>query len=95
MEYDYTLNGISIEVVNSCKELGVIFESNFEFKLHVGTIAANDYSLLGFIIRSTKEFRRVDPIIAIYSSLISSKFLFGSVIWTPYKQVNIEKLQSV
>ena len=69
-----------MEAVNNFKDLGVLFVSNFDFKLHLETIVAKAYSLLGFIIRPTKEFRRVDSIIAIYRSLILPKFLFGSVI---------------
>ena len=38
LQYDYTLNGTSMEVVNNFKDLGVIFESNFELKLHLETI---------------------------------------------------------
>ena len=46
-----------MEVVNNFKDLGVIFESNFEFKLHLETIVAKAYSLIRFIIRPTKDFR--------------------------------------
>ena len=95
MQYNYTLNSVSLETDSNFKDLCIIFESNFEFKLNVETIAAKAFSLYGFIIRSTKEFRKNEPVIAIYRSLILSKFLFGSIIWSPYRQVNIHNLESV
>ena len=53
-EFNYALGANVLEEVNSIRDLGIIFESNFEIKLHLQVITSQAYRLLGFIIRSTK-----------------------------------------
>ena len=69
-----------LEEVNSIKDLRIVFESKFEFKLNLETITVQAFRLLGFVSRATKEFRDVESIISIYRSLVLSKLLFELVI---------------
>ena len=94
LEFNYALGAHVLEEVGSIRDFGIIFESNFEFKLHLEAVTSQAYSLLGFIIRSTKKFKNVDSIIAIYRSLVLSKLLFGSVIWSPLNLFNINFLDT-
>ena len=51
--------------------LGVIFESYFDFKKHLYIVVSISFELLGFIKRSTKEFRVINDILNLYKNIVN------------------------
>ena len=51
--------------------------------------------MLGFIKRSSKEFKTVDSIIHLYKTLVRPILIYGSIIWSPYRLYLIKELESV
>ncbi|XP_044577157.1 uncharacterized protein LOC123260210 [Cotesia glomerata] len=96
IQYPYSINGIALNYVSSCRDLGVIFDNNFAFTNHYSTIAASALRTLGFVIRATKNFRNLEAVKMLYSALVRPKLEYASIIWSPtYKKYahSIEKIQ--
>ena len=50
---------------------------------------------LGFIKRSTVDFRSVQSILSLYKSLILPSLTYGSAMWAPYTKNAFAKLESI
>lgn len=95
LSFDYTIHGMFLENVDSIKDLGIIYQSNFEFDMQLRAVTSKAFKLLGFIKRATKEFKSVASIIHLYKTLIRPVLLYGSIIWSPHKLFLIKELESV
>ena len=93
--FDYSISGVFLERVQSIKDLGIIYQTNFEFDIHLRMVTSRAYKLLGFIKRSSKEFKTVDSIIHLYKTLVRPILIYGSIIWSPYRLYLIKELESV
>lgn len=95
LSFNYSINGQILENVCNIKDLGVIHQSNFEFDLHLNATISKAYRSLGFIIRSTKEFKSHESIIHLYKTLVRPIMFYGSIIWSPSKLTHIPILESI
>lgn len=95
LSFQYSINGLFLEKVDNIKDLGVIYQSNFEFDMQVRSVTSRAFKLLGFIKRSTKEFKSTNSIINLYKSLIRPILLYGSIIWSPHVKYLLRELESV
>lgn len=93
--FSYKINDTVLENVVEQKDLGVIFEKNFAFDQHLNATVSRAFNMLGFVIRASKEFKNVYAIIAIYKSLVRSLLTYASIIWSPYYDIHVRKLNSV
>lgn len=91
----YTLNDFELETVSSITDLGVIFNSNLDFRDHYSHIVNKAIKQLGFIKRQTRDFRDVNAIKTLYVSLVRSILEYCSCIWYPYNSVHISKIEGV
>lgn len=95
LNFCYAIDNNVLEKVNVQKDLGVIFESNFTFNQHLNATVSKAFNMLGFVMRSTKEFKNLKAIISIYKSLVRSVLTYASIIWSPHYDVYVSKLNSV
>lgn len=92
--FQYRLFNEDLELVTKMKDLGILFQSNFEFKEHLDIVVSRSLKLLGFIKRSTKEFKNTDTIMYLYKTIIKPVLMYGSIIWSPHYDVDLVKLES-
>lgn len=95
IDFSYTINGIFLERVSSIVDLGVMFDSNLKFDLHLESVTTKARSLLYFIIRATKEFKNPNTFIYLYKTIVLPHLLYCSQIWSPFYDNNIVKLEKV
>ena len=93
--YDYSINDASLSRVDCFKDLGVIFDPKLTFTHHIDNIIAMSYKSLGFLIRSSREFKSPETINSLFYSLVRSRLEYASVIWQPYYQVHIDKIEKI
>jgi hypothetical protein len=74
--------------------LGVTFEENHSFKMHMHEKANKAYSMLG-LIKINFTNLRPDTFLLLYKRIIRSQLDFGNSVWAPYKKVDIEILERV
>lgn len=94
--YDYTVGSELITRRDSMKDLGILFDSKLTFSEHISTICLSASRLLGFVIRSARNFNNINTITTLYYALVRSKLEYASVVWYPfytYQQLSIERIQ--
>ena len=92
---EYSVNGINLERVGLVKDLGVLFYSALTFSPHVEYIVSKSLRTLGFVKRSTAEFRDVTTISYLCKTLISPMITYCAQIWSPFTDTLMKKLESV
>ena len=84
--------------IDTCKEekdLGITFDENLNFDLHINNITKKANQMLG-VIRRTFDFISKNIFSKLYKSLVRSHLEYGNVIWSPYlkrQSIQIERVQ--
>ena len=84
-----------IDRVNSFLDLGVLFSYNLSFKDHINNCIHKANSMLGFLIRFTKDFHDPYTLKVLYVSFIRSHLEYASIIWNPYYNNSSNRIESI
>lgn len=95
ISFSYTIKQTVIERCTSVKDLGIYFDNQYTFTLHMSNIVTEAVKILGFIIRNSTPFTSVDTIKLLYNSFVKSKLEYGSIIWYPIYAYQINLIESV
>lgn len=90
----YLVNGVELKRVHEQKDLGVTFQENYEFDVHLKSVVSKSFKVLGFIIRSSSKFKG-ETIIYLYKTLCLPILLYNSQIWSPHYANHVKLLESV
>lgn len=93
--YDYTLSNSILSRTDCVKDLGVMLDSKMAFTEHVSYICNKASKTLGFIFRIGKHFRQTHCLKVLYCSLVRSSLEFCSVVWAPFYQNGIQRIESI
>lgn len=91
----YSINNVHLESVSSFNDLGVTFNKDLSFKLHIGNIVLKGLRLLGFIKRNTKHINDTKALLCLYNCLVRSTLEYCSVIWSPCYACHISRIEQV
>jgi len=83
----YNINSIDLENIDSIKDLGVMFDSQLNFKSHINDKINKAYSILGIIHRN---FTYLDFLV-IYKSMVRSHLEYANCLWSPHTKQDIAK----
>ena len=89
----YYLCGEPLERVESITDLGVIFSSDFSFSNHIDFLVNKVFRTVGFIKRVSSKFK-ASTVLYLFHSLVLPILTFCSVVWSPYTQCGLAKLES-
>jgi len=87
--HNYIIQGIPLIRCNEIRDLGVIIDSSLSFIPHINHICNRATQMLGFVVRSTRDFTNTDCIKTLYISLVRSILEYCSVVWTPFYDVHM------
>jgi hypothetical protein len=76
---DYNINGQILECVESIDDLGVTFDNELKFNTHIENISRKTYKMLGFLIRTCKDFKNIKTHVFLYESLVKSQLNYCTV----------------
>lgn len=91
----YSINNVGLNTVDEIMDLGVIFDNQFTFANHINYIIPKAYSLLAFIKRNCRDFSDLYTLKLVYTSLVRSKLEYGSLIWSPFYDNHIGRLERI
>lgn len=77
------------------KDLGVLYEPDLSFNIHIDNVKNKACKILGFIKRNSRDFRDPKTIYILYCSLVRPLLEYATTIWAPFYQNRISKLESV
>jgi len=89
----YSINGASIDMVTTKKDLGVIFCSGYNFHTHIESDCCRPFKTLGFVIRTLKNFKLTSSLKTLYCSLVRSLLECASVLWDPYTKTESSHIE--
>ena len=90
----YSLNNEILKHVPNNPYLGVQFSSDLKWHTHINNIIKRASSTLGFLRRNLRNCPQDCRRIA-YLSLVTSTIEYGSVIWDPHSQADIDRLERI
>lgn len=92
--YFYSIHTTILKRVQNNPYLGITFSEDLKWKTHISNITKRANSTLGFLRRNLRhcpESCRKNA----YMALVRSKLEYGSVVWDPYLQGDIDRLERV
>ena len=92
---DYQINGNTLKRNEVVKDLGILLDTKLTFKQHINKICISGHSILGFIKRRAKEFNDLALTKSLYCSLVRSILEYACIVWAPYRQIDIDRIESV
>ncbi|RZC40091.1 hypothetical protein BDFB_011205 [Asbolus verrucosus] len=81
--YNYVLNNAPVPRRTLIKDLGITFDIKLNFNNHVSNLVIFALKMLGFVIRTCKEFTNLSVLKTLYFTFIRSKLEFCTLIWFP------------
>ena len=91
----YFMDSSPIQVVESCKDLGVIVSSDLSWSLQQNSVISKAYRQLGLIRRTFSKFVSVREKKLLYLSLVRSQLTYCSQLWRPQFIKDIAALEKV
>ncbi|KAI5747470.1 hypothetical protein M8J77_014972 [Diaphorina citri] len=91
----YTIDNVTLAIVEVKKDLGVTFVNTLKFKTHIDNIVNTSFRTLAFVMRTLRPISDPDPYLLLFKSLILSKLHYASVVWMPNTQKRKQLLESV
>lgn len=95
IEFRYSIDNVPLTRVVSKRDLGVLIDEKLTFGKHVEYIIAKAYSMLGFVMRSCKDFRDIRALKSVYFAHVRSYLEYASVVWHPYQDTFVNKIESI
>jgi len=94
--FDIPYNGgvVHLEHISSMKDLGIIIDSELNFKEHIGSKVKQAFSMLAIINRNFSNLDKV-TLKLLYKSLVRSLLEYGHSVWNPYRIGLISDLERV
>jgi hypothetical protein len=93
-QYLYSLDGVPLSNVSFISDLGVTFDSNLSFKLHISTIITKALQRVGVFFRGFNS-RRLDFVRKTFITYIRPMLEYNSTVWNPAQKYLIDKIESV
>ena len=90
----YLLDGVPLSNVSFISDLGVTFNSNLSFKLHISTIITKALQRVGVFFRGFNS-RRLDFVRKTFVTYIRPLLKYNSIVWNPAHKYLIDKIESV
>lgn len=95
MSFDYKINNLTLNRVNTVKDLGVLLDAKLSFIPHINSIISKAFRMLGFILRITKDFSDLYTLRLLFYTHVRSTLEYASVIWSPCYAVHVNRIESI
>lgn len=93
--FAYNISKSDLNRVTVQKDLGVIFNSQLSFALHMDFLISKSNAMLGFIFRNSKEFSDPYTLKTLFVSLVRSNLEYCCTIWSPYYNKGSLRLERI
>nr|CAI5825566.1 unnamed protein product [Callosobruchus analis] len=95
LDWSYEIGSELLDRKNVIKDLGIMFDSELSFQLHISETVSSANRMLGFIIRNGKDFQDLTVLKTLYVSYVQSKLEYCSIIWYPIYSIYINAIERV
>lgn len=91
----YILKNCPISVVTEIKDLGIIHDSKLLFDKHIDNIVKKANKMLGFIMRTSSDFRNLKSLKILYCTYVRSQLEYASQVWNPQYEIYKSRIESI
>ena len=95
IDFQYKLNDTYIYPRQEVRDLGVYYDQDFSFHYYIDYCTNKAFRTLGFIMRTTRDFSDANCIVYLFKTLVLPTLTYCSPIWSPYRDNQMKKLESV
>lgn len=92
LKSDYYINLSTLPSLDKVKDLGIFLTPSLSPFDHIVHITSRANALLGFIFRSTRNFKDPQSLVLLYKTLVRPILEYGSVVWSPHQLGHIDLL---
>lgn len=92
--FDYSFDNRAVNRVLDYKYLGVIFTHNMTWSKHIDYVCNKALKKLGYLRRTLSKSPKETKLL-LFKSLIRPIVDYASVVWNPYKQCEINRLEAI
>lgn len=93
--FPYNINGFTLARNSVARDLGVYFDERLTFHAHYDNIVTRCTKLLGFLHRTTRDFKNPYSLLYLYNTLVRSILEYNSSVWSPYYAVHTERIEKI
>lgn len=94
--FDYTLPGAhELARLTSVKDLGVYVDCSLRFHVHIEALVNKAFRALGFVMRTSRNFRHIESILHLYRHLVLPHLEYACTIWSPHYLVHVDAVEAV
>lgn len=93
--FNYLMNNEPLKRVEEVLDLGILMDTKLYYNNHINLIVSKSLKIIGFIYRNSKEFKNVKTILMLYFSFVRSKLEYCALIWSPFYNECINKIEGV
>ena len=94
-QYVYYVENYPLERLRSVKDLGVYYDSEYSFRVHVNNVVLSAGKILGFMLRNCKDFNNISTLTVLYNALVRSRLEYCSLAWFPYYYNQMHQIENV
>lgn len=92
--FNYQINEEILSRPEVISDLGVIFDSDLSFNIHINSTVNRCYKTMGFIIRSGRGFS-TETLMKLFNAYIRSRLEYACPIWSPTYAVHVKELETI
>jgi hypothetical protein len=90
----YYIDGVCIDRVQSYKDLGIVYDGEYKFSLHIDSCVKRSFKLANLILRTTKS-KNPDLLIYLFKVFVRPLIEYNCSIYNPYLLRDIDLLESL
>lgn len=91
----YHIGGEEVERVAEFKDLGLYLDTKLSFKKHFAITYSSAYAMLGFMKRICSNMSNPYALRSVYCAFIRSKLEYACIVWSPFYNVDSNKIESI
>ncbi|KAL0853132.1 hypothetical protein ABMA27_012896 [Loxostege sticticalis] len=95
LTYTYNILDKPLCRKETIRDLGVLFDEQLTFRPHYDQIVKKGNRLLGFIMRTTKDFKKPKSTLCLFYSFVRSVLEYCCPIWSPFYRNHADNLERI
>lgn len=95
LDEGYNLLNTRLKKADDVKDLGVIHDGKLVFDKHIDNIVRKASKALGFIMRTSVDFRSIKTVKILYCAYVRSHLEYASQVWNPQYSTYINRIESI
>ena len=93
--FPYKLNAIDLKRVDRVRDLGIIYDSRLTFSQHVDFVVNKSSKMLGFIIRTCRNFQNLKVMITLFNAYVRSVLEYNSIVFNPMFKKDSDRIEKI